>query len=118
MDNFGYEERKDFNNITLKEIEQANENGIDYRNIYNRVHNLDWTIDEAISKKVRAKKNNNKSIFSEEILQKMKEIGISKQGLYNRLNRGMTIDEALEVPNKHRRYWRNIGIVKEILRNK
>ena len=115
---------KDFTG-TLKEIIERFDLNINYNTLYNRLYN-GMTIEEAIETSV-GQFTKNKIYTYKDFTGTLKEIieyfnlDINYKALYNRLHKGMTIEEAIETPivkiHKAKIYTYNgfTGTLKEII---
>lgn len=74
--------------VTPEEYEIAENNGISRRNVYNRVYNMCWDIERAITEKVNRKKGYKK------LLEKNNS-NIKYVTFISRVNKGLSIEEAL-----------------------
>ena len=101
----------EWNNPRAKEYEdrinEATQNGISYKDFASRIKN-GWTVDEAISiKKIPRGKNIIPKMYKyngewKTVTQLARDNNISEFVIYNRLRRGWSINEAVEIPVRKR----------------
>ena len=78
--------------ITPDDWDIANANGLLPQTVYSRVMR-GWSIDDAVSLPVRAKKN-----VPDYLIKRSKEIGLSKAAIKSRIDRGWNLEEAHTTP--------------------
>lgn len=85
--------------ITLKEFEIAKKNGISRNNVRNRVENLFWDIERAITEPVnpRGRKTN---LYCDHIRKLAKENKISTSTMYSRIQSGLSPYQAATAGNR------------------
>lgn len=80
--------------ISDADREAAEKNGIDYKNLYNRVHACGWPLERAITEPIKPKPGS--------LYQDYKHLaepnGITAQTFYKRIKRGMTPEKAATTP--------------------
>lgn len=79
--------------ISSDELYRAKENGINYLNLYNRIHNLDWTVEKAITEPIQ----NKPSLYSQ-YKGLCLEHGIRRDAFIQRVKKGMKPEEAATKP--------------------
>ena len=88
--------------FTREQIAQAKRNGVSYLTLYARVMYYGWDIDKAINTPTQ-RRFGNKPKLPEEIVQQAAERGITRMDIWNRLNSGWTLEEAITKPVKRRK---------------
>lgn len=87
------EMNKRYFGITYKDYEKAEENGISKGTVDNRVYQLAWDIDTAITKPIRTKEN-----VIAPYLSIAEENGVKENTVRRRIERGWSIEEAVNTP--------------------
>lgn len=86
--------------LTDEHYQKAKENGISKRVAYQRFYQYGWDIKKAISEPVRKYPN-----LYPKWKKQCEEIGISQRAFYNRIQRGMTPEEAATTPKQSVAFW-------------
>lgn len=82
--------------LTNDDIYQAKENGINWLNLYNRVHNLGWPIEEATTKPIQKQES-----LYRQYKETCQEHGIRRDTFNQRVKKGMKPEEAATKPVIH-----------------
>jgi hypothetical protein len=88
--------------LTKEHFEQAKENGIGYYTLYYRVYFYGWEIDKAIQTPPGSRFGN-VSKLPEEAVQIAKQNGLTRIDIWNRLNTGWTLEEAITKPKRRKK---------------
>ena len=80
--------------ITPEDYETAEKNGIKKDTVIQRVRRFGWDVDTAITKKIKREN------LPQEIVDKAKELGISKDLLVKRIKRGWSMEDACSIEAK------------------
>jgi len=101
------------NYVTEEDFQKAKANGIDYMNVYNRVYNLGWEVDRAITTPIK------KESFIAKYRPILQQHGISEAMFYSRIYQlGWDPEKAATTPRRtmseiSRKIWDNKGCLTE-----
>jgi hypothetical protein len=87
--------------LTKEHFEQAAKNGIGYHTLYFRVYYYGWDIDKAITAPP-SERFGNISKLPEEAVQIAKQNGLTRVDIWNRLNTGWTLEDAITKPKRRK----------------
>jgi hypothetical protein len=90
---------KEWNPVfTREQIAQAKRNGVSYLTLYARVKYYGWDVNEAINTPPYSRDTHPRLTLPKEAIEIAAENGISRMDIWNRLNSGWTLEEAIHTP--------------------
>jgi hypothetical protein len=92
--------------LTAEQVETAKKNGIAYATCYKRVYSYGWDVDKAVSEPTGERFGNPREkgfIFTKTQRETARKNGIKTTTMYERRQRGWSIEEAISIPPRGKR---------------
>lgn len=82
---------KRYGYLSEEDYQKADRNGLKRKTVFHRVYNANWDVERAVTQPVVQR-------YTKEQKRLMKENNVSKNVMYHRLRKGMTLEDAISRP--------------------